>query len=76
MKKIIALLIALLILVSMVACAGDEISAEETTAPVENVEETTAEETDPDEEETDPADQTGLVDDKVGFNFGVFDDYE
>ena len=76
MKKKIALLIALLILVSMVACGGNETPAEDTTAPVENVEETTAEETDPEEEETDPADQTGLVDDKVGFNFGVFDDYE
>ena len=77
MKKLIAIILAMLMLVTVIACGKNDEPADTTAA------DTTAAESTPEpsegEEEQKPAETTersGLQEDEEGFDFGPFDDYE
>ena len=78
MKKLIAIILAMLMLVTVIACGKNDEPADTTaaeTTAVSTPEPSEGEE----EEEQKPAETTelsGLQEDADGFDFGAFDDYE
>ena len=77
MKKLIAIILAMLMLVTVIACGKNDEPAETTAA--ETTAEITTGSSEGNEEGDPPAETTelsGLQEDADGFDFGAFDDYE